>query len=257
MKRVLTATIGVLVGLLAIQGQAQTQTQTPPASLPSVDQILDKNIAALGGRAAIEKLSSRVATGAMEIPDMGVSGTLQVSEKAPDKSLTIVELPNIGTIREGTDASGAWEENPQTGVRDKAGAELADARRAATFNPELKMKTLYKTLVVTGKETIGTRDAYAVLATPAEGTPSRMYFDAENGLLVRQQLTRDTPQGPIDVDVYLEDYREVDGVKMPFVIRQVTPQFSVVIRLSGIKHNVPLDDAIFKRPGGPAFAALR
>ena len=253
MKHLLTATIVVLVGLLAVQGQAQT----PSASLPTVDQILDKNIAGLGGRAALEKISSRVATGSMEIPDVGVSGTLQVSEKAPDKSLTIVELPGVGTIREGTDASGAWEETPQTGLRDKAGTELADARRAATFNPELKMKTLYKTLVVTGKEAIGTREAYAVLATPEVGTPTRMYFDVENGLIVRQQLTRETPQGPVDVDVYLEDYRDVDGLKMPFMIRQVTPQFSVVIRLTEVKHNVPLDDAIFKRPGVPAFAALR
>jgi hypothetical protein len=249
MKRVFAATVVVGVGLLAARGLAQT-----PAALPTVDQVLEKNITALGGRAAIEKITSRVAKGTMEIPDAGISGSLQISEKAPDKSLAVIELSGMGTIREGTDAAGAWEENPQTGLRDKTGSELADARRGATFNPELKMKTIYKTLAVTGMEKAGTRDAYVVLATPAEGSPTRMYFDAENGLMLRQQVTRDTPQGPVDVDVYLEDYREVDGIKQPFTVRQITAQFSILIRLTEITHNVALDDAIFKRPGAPLAA---
>jgi hypothetical protein len=52
------------------------------------------------------------------------------------------------------------------------------------------------------------------------------------------------------VDVYLEDVRDVAGIKQPFVVRQVTQQFTIVFRLSEVKYNVPLDDAIFKRPGG-------
>jgi hypothetical protein len=67
--------------------------------------------------------------------------------------------------------------------------------------------------------------------------------------MVRQSMTRETPQGPMDVDDYLEDVREVEGIKQPFVVRQVTQQFTIVFRLSEIKYNVPLDDAMFKRPG--------
>ncbi len=244
MKRVFAVAVVAVVGLVAVRGFAQSQT----AALPNVDQVLEKYVTAIGGRAALEKNSSRVSKGTIEIPDAGLTGTVQVSEKAPDKSLTVVELPGM-LIREGADASGAWQDDPQSGLMDKTGNELADARRGAIFNAELKMKTLYQTVVVTGQEQVGLRPAYAVLATPAEGTPTRMYFDAETGLLVRQTSTRDTPQGPIDVDVFLEDYRDVDGVKQPHTIRQVTSMFTMVIRLTEIKHNVPLDDAIFKRPG--------
>jgi hypothetical protein len=245
MKRVLAVTVVFLAGFVAVRGFAQTQA----AALPSTDQILEKYVTALGGRAAMEKHSSRVSKGTIEISEAGLSGTFQVSEKAPDKSLTVMDLPGLGLVREGADASGAWEESPQAGLRDKAGSELADARRSATFNADLKMPALYKTLTVTGKEKVGLRDVYAVLATPADGTPTRMYFDAETGLIVRQGMTRDTPQGPIDIDVFLEDYRDVDGVKLPFTIRQVTQTFTMVIRLTDVKHNVALDDAIFKRPG--------
>ena len=148
-------------------------------------------------------------------------------------------------------SNGAWSEEPQSGVRDKAGSERADAIRGAVFSAELKFKTLYKTLAVVGQEPVGARPAWVILATPAEGAAVRIYFDVGTGLMVRQTVTRDTPQGPIDVDIYLEDYRDVDGVKQPFTVRQVTPMFTMVIRLTEIKHNVALDDAIFKRPGGP------
>jgi zinc protease len=247
MKRVLSLVVIALAGLVSVQALAQS----PAAAPPSADQIIQKYIIALGGRAAIEKHTSRVSKGTIEIPDAGLSGTIEVSEKAPDKALTIIQLPGVGQVREGADASGAWQEEPQTGLRDKTGNELADARRGAAFNAELKFLTLYKTLAVTGQETVGGRPTWVLLATPAEGSATHMYFDAESGLMVRQSGTRDTAQGPIDVDVFIEDYRDVDGIKQPFTVRQVTSMFTLVVRMSEIKHNVALDDAIFKRPGAP------
>jgi len=246
MKRTLLASLAALVAIVGAGSSARAQA---PA-LPSVDQILDKYVTAVGGRAALEKVTSRVSKGTMEIPDAGMSGTITISEKTPDKSLAVIEIGGMGVIRDGTDGVNSWEESPQTGLRDKTGVELADARRSATFNVELKLKTIYKTLAVTGRERVGQRDAYVVLATPAEGSPSRMFFDVETGLMVRQSMTRESPQGPVDVDVYLEDVRVVDGIKQPFVVRQVTQQFTIVFRLTEIKYNVPLDDAMFKRPGG-------
>jgi len=234
----------VVAGLMADRGFAQSQS----AALPTVDQVLDKFTDAVGGRAALEKHSSRVSKGMVEVLDVGLIGSVLVSEKAPDKVLTIVEMLGM-VMREGADASGAWEDDLQNGVTDKTGLELADARRGATFNAELKMKSLYQTIVVTGQEQVGLRPAYVILATPVEGTPIRMYFDAETGLIVRKAQTRSTASGLIEIDLFLEDYRDVDGVKRPFTVRHVTPNLTTVIRFTEIKHDVPLDDAIFKRPG--------
>jgi hypothetical protein len=238
------ATTLIVFGCVGAPLRAQT-----PAATPTVDQVIEKHVTAIGGRATLEKLTSRVSTGTIEIPDAGLSGTIQISEKAPDKSLTIAELPGVGLIRDGVSPAGAWEETPQTGLREKTGAELADAKRGATFNAELKLKTLYKTVELVGKERVGTFDTYVLNVIPAEGAGSKMYFDAATGLLMRQTTTRDTAQGPIDVDVYFEDYRAVQGVKMPFTIRQVTAQFTLLIKISDVKLNVSLDDAIFRKPG--------
>jgi hypothetical protein len=196
----------------------------------------------------MEKITSRTGKGSIEIPDAGMSGSIQVYEKAPNMNAVVIDLGGM-MIRQAFDGTIAWEDNPQTGMTEKTGSELADAKREATFNPELKMKQLYPKMTVRGKEKVGTADAWVLDAVPADGKPVVFYLDAESGLPLRMDATRDTPQGPIAVQAYLEDYRVVDGMKVAFVLRQVTPMFTMVMRLTEVKHNVTLDDKMFKKPG--------
>ena len=241
---VLAASLGVCFVLTAI-----VQAGPQAAGQPTVDQLIDKAIAALGGRAAMEKITSRTGIGTIEIPDANMSGTVKTFEKAPNMSAVLIDLGGM-QIRQGFDGAVAWEEDPQQGLRVKAGVELAEAKREATFNPELKMKELYPKMTVRGKEKVGAAEAWAVDAVPAEGKPVVFYFDAAPGLPLRMDATRDTPQGSVDVQAYLEDYRVVDGVKVPHVMRQVTSMFTMTMRLTEVKHNVTLDDKMFKKPGG-------
>jgi outer membrane lipoprotein-sorting protein len=233
----------VSISAVAAAG-AHARAQT--ASLPTIDQILEKYVTGAGGRAAIEKITSIDGKGTIDIPDVGVSGTVELIQKAPDKALTIVDLAGIGQQREGFDGTTGWSDDPQNGFRQKSGIELAEAKRGATFGRELKMKTLYPTLVVKGREKVGDSDAYFVEGTPAEGSPVKLYFDVATGLLVRQVATRQMPQGPLEVEVTFSDFRAVDGVKRPFTISQATSMFTATIHLTEVKQNVPIDDAIFK-----------
>ena len=248
MKRIARAVIAASLGVcFALTANVQAGPQA--AGQPTVDQIIEKAITALGGRAAMEKITSRTGTGTIEVPDANMSGSVKTFEKAPNMSAVLIDLGGM-QIRQGFDGAVAWEEDPQQGLRVKAGVELAEAKREATFNPELKMKELYPKMTVRGKATVGTAEAWAIDAVPSEGKPVVFYFDAASGLPLRMDATRDTPQGAIDVQAYLEDYRVVDGVKVPHVLRQVTPMFTMTMRLSEVKHNVTLDDKMFKKPGG-------
>ena len=245
MKRLTGIALLVVTGLVASLS-AQTPAQT--GALPTVDQVIDKYVAAVGGQAAFEKITSRVAVGTIEIPDAGMSGTVRISEKAPNKALVQVEVAGMA-IREGSDGVVAWDDNPQTGIREKQGTELAEAKRGTTFNLEIKLKTLYPKMTVTGRETVNGKATIVVNAVPADGAPAKFYFDADSGLLLKQSSTRETAQGPMSFDNFYDDYRTVDGIKQSFTIRQVTSAFSSIIKIIDMKHNVPLDDAIFKKPG--------
>jgi hypothetical protein len=246
MKRILA--IAVLTLLASVSALAQSAEKKPDAAMPTTDQILDKYVQALGGKAAIEKHTSRVTKGVMEIPTFGLSGTMETYEKAPNKSLLIITIGGFGEIKEGFDGTMAWADHPQTGLRDKTGGELADTKLEADFYRPLRLKALYPKMMVKGKEKVGEREAYVIEATPAAGSTEKWYFDTQTGLLIRSDAERETPEGKMAFETHFEDYKEVDGIKAPFTLRISNPAVSIVAKLQEVKHNVEIEDAKFNKP---------
>jgi zinc protease len=245
MKRTLTTLILCSFIVVAAFGQAVTPK---PADLPTPDQILDKYVQTLGGKAAMEKITSTASKGTFEIPAFGATGSAEVWEKAPNKTALKLDIPGFGLVLEGFNGTVAWSQDPQSGLREKTGAELAATKLDADFYKPLRLKQLYPKIVVKGKEKVGDKDAYVLTATPAEGTAETWYFDATSGLLIRMDLERESPQGKMAVQVFQEDYKEVDGIKIPHTMRQVTSAFTIIIKLAEVKHNVAIEEAKFNNP---------
>jgi outer membrane lipoprotein-sorting protein len=244
--------IPVAVVALAQQKPAD-QAAKPPAAmpaqaLPTVDQILDKYVQALGGKAAMEGITSTVSKGTFEIPAFGASGSAEIWTKAPNKTAIRLDIPGFGIVQEGFNGTVAWAQEPQSGLREKTGAELASTKLDADFYKPLRLKQLYPKITVKGTEKVGDKDAYVLEATPAEGAVETWYFDAASGLLARIDAERESPQGKAAIQNYLEDYRDVGGVKEPFTNRIVSPAFTIIIKLDDVKHNVPVDDTKFNKP---------
>lgn len=246
MKRIMS----VILLSLAVAGAASAQETKPkPAdAMPTADQIIEKYVQALGGKAALEKINSRTSKASFDIPAMGANGTAEIYEKAPNKTLAIITIPGYGVIREAYDGKVAWAEDPSTGIREKSGTEFADAKNEAEFHRALKLKQLFPTMTVKGKEKVGEREAYLIEAKPAEGSMEKWYFDTQTGLLIRQDAERESPQGKVPTETYLEDYREVDGIKIPHITRVSNPMFVISIKTEEVKHNVPVEDAKFAKP---------
>jgi hypothetical protein len=83
----------------------------------------------------------------------------------------------------------------------------------------------------------------------------RLYFDAENGLLLRRISYTRTMIGVIPEQMDFQDYRDVEGVKLPFtiVLASVDPSNPVSTRkFDEIKLNPPIDDSKFNMPPKPA-----
>ncbi len=260
MKRFLSLLLVLAVFALPVYAQeptAKPEAKAPeakapeaavPEALPSIDQILDKLIEGAGGKAAIEKITSRQVTGDFEIAAFNLNGTLKAYAKAPNKNYSAADVPGFGLITRGYDGKIAWEQDPNSGLREITGPELAARKRDADIHGELHMKELFSKLTVKSKEKVGEKEAYLVEATPAEGSPEKLYFDVKSGLLIRHDAERESAQGVIAIETYLEDYRDVDGVKVPFTIRQVNPAFSMTIKMTEVKQNVEIDDAKFAKP---------
>lgn len=257
MKQVITVAIlciAVMGTALAQQKPADQaakpadQTAKPAEATPAIDQILEKYVQALGGKAAIEKFTSTASKGTFEIAAFGASGTAEIWEKAPNKNALRLDIPGFGIVEEGFNGTVAWSKDPQSGLREKTGMELAATKLDAEFYKAIKLKALYPKITVKGKEKVGDKDAYVLEATPAEGPVETWYFDVASGLLVRTDTERESPQGKTAVQSFLEDYRDVDGVKSPFMLRNVTPAFTIVIKLEEVKRNVAVDETKFNKP---------
>ena len=224
------------------------ETKTPAVKMPTAQEILAKYVQAIGGRANHEKTKSRLTKGSVDIPAAGIKGTFENYSAAPGKSVNKVMLPGIGDIIEGFDGTTAWSINPIQGNRDKQGEELAQNKITYNFYREINLDKLYPKMELKGMEKVGDKDAYVIVGTPDNLPSETFYFDAKSGLLLRQDITVVSPEGKIPTKTFFEDVREVDGVKIPFKIRSILPQFEIIITASEVKNNVTVEDAMFVKP---------
>lgn len=243
-----------LAGPSAIRAQSTAPSggQSAPAAAPAlpqkVDPILDRYGRAIGGRAAWEKLTSQVMMGTIQIPSMNLSGTIMIHQKAPDKFMSAVII-NGAAFQQGFDGIQGWTNDPKNGLREQTGPELAEAKRGADFLHAFKMGRVYTKIVVAGEEKIGERDTWVLEATaPEGGDPTRMYFDTHSGLLLRVISQNHDADGVTPLREDFDDYREVDGVKVPFEWRETNGDTTYTLTFSEVHHDVELSDSEFARP---------
>ncbi|HEX4074230.1 MAG TPA: hypothetical protein VHX49_02410 [Candidatus Acidoferrales bacterium] len=234
--------------ILAAVSYAQAPPQNSPApQLPSVEQILNHYLDAAGGRSAWLRLTSRVTMGTIDVSAQNLSGTIELREKAPDRILSEIRISGV-LFRQGFDGTVGWSDDPQNGLHEQTGVELAEARRDADFYHPLDLKKLYTRLTVVDLEKVNDRDAYKVEAEVPDDVPDEIYFDVASGLPARVLNHRHTPQGVIDFVEDFDDYREVDGIKRPYTIREATGDTILTIHVTEVRHNVLLDDSVFTMP---------
>ena len=254
------------VAALCAAGLSAAQTAPAPAPapaaqsagaaepLPSASAIIGKYVEAIGGKAAWEKLTSRVSKGTFDMEQMGGEATEEIDSEAPNKQYTLTESPTF-VVKRGFNGTVGWEDLPQTGLQQLSGDELASMKRFSDFYFPIKLEEYYPKMTVKGRVSEGGHSAYEIEATPAEGGPEQLYFDADSGLLLRHSLEIDGPNGKTPFDSTFEDYRTVDGIKLPFVVKQSMGDYAWTIKLTDVKHNVPIDESKFNMPKEDSTAA--
>ncbi len=249
MKRIAIAII-VLGAIGFAVGRTMWRAPVTRAQAPTVAGILEHYENALGGRAAIQRATTRISKGTIEVAGYDGVGIAESYAKAPNKYLSTVELPKVGVFKHSFDGTSGWvsDPNPKKGLTDMTGEDLLSMKRASEFYQAIKLAEIYPNLKLVGQENVAGRPAYEIDADPRDGTIRRMYFDVESGLMVRNDEELDTPDGRASTLSYFEDYRDVQGVKHPFTIRQIQGETEATIHLTQIIINQPVDDAMFLKP---------
>jgi len=244
------ARIVAIVGVAVLVGA--------PALAQTADEVIEKHIAASGGRAAYGKITSRTAAGTITVttPIGDLSGTIEVFSKKPNKSRTLIklDLTAVGagqmTSDQRFDGTTGYVMDTLQGDRTIEGSQL-DAMKNGSFpSPLLTYKEMGATLTMDERAKVGGKDAYVLKMTPKAGPSIRLFIDADSFMLVRTAVTLNVPQlgGDIEQVVDFSDFRDVDGIKIPFVTKSTNPAQTVTATMMSVKHNTDLDDSSFSKP---------
>jgi hypothetical protein len=231
------------------------------ASAQTADDVVEKYLAAIGGRAALGKVTSRSTTGTITLttPAGEISGPIEVLNQTPNKARTLIKLDLSAfgagpmTVDQRFDGKTGYVIDTLQGNRDITGNQLDNMRNSSFPNPLLTYKESGATIKLSGNEKVGDKDAIVLIVEPASGSVVRQYFDASSFLLVKAVMKVDVPQmgGDVEQTTEFSDYRDVDGVKIPFSLKSSSSVQSFVVAVSKVEHNVPVDEKLFSKPPAP------
>jgi photosynthetic reaction center cytochrome c subunit len=129
--------------------------------------------------------------------------------------------------------------------------EIAGARLDADLHFPAGVKTLASKWMVSPGEKIDGHDTIQVVGRAEGRPPLKLFFDAQTGLLLRLVRYNETPLGRLPTQIDYSDYREADGVKVPYRWALARPGNRFTIQVEELHQNVPVDEAKFTPPSPP------
>jgi photosynthetic reaction center cytochrome c subunit len=255
------------VGLLIVADETMAMMTAPPEpaaeatkaaetpALPSADQLIDNYLKALGGQAAIQKISTRVEKGTITAAG-GRKFPVETFSKVPNQQVSVMHFPN-GDSTTVYDGHAGWLGFPGRPPHEMGGADLYAAELDSAVVFPAGIKQLFSQLKVEKKSKVGDHEAYVVSAM-RDGQPAvELYFDEQSGLLLRQVRYAESPVGLYPTQIDYSDYRNTDGVQVPFRRTTARPAGGSTLQVDEVKQNVPIDDGKFAKPAAPAPPAAK
>jgi outer membrane lipoprotein-sorting protein len=246
------ALLPILLSLVLVPAAART------ARAQTADDIIEKHLAAIGGRDALSKITSRRSTATVVVATAqgDIPGTAEFTSKAPNKSRVLIELdltamgaPDKMVIDQKFDGTTGVALNSMQGEAELSVNQIDNMRNNVFPTSLLTYKALGMKMELLPKEQVNGKDAFVIRATPKAGSATKLYFDAASYMLVKSVATINAPTMGGDVEQTSEqsDFRKVDGITLPFQVVRSDPNQTFTIKFTKIEHNVTIDDKIFSR----------
>ena len=219
------------------------------AQLPSASSILDRHLAAIGGRDALLSHYSTHATGILSMPGAAVAGAIEFYGAAPNRSLVRFSFPGVGEVLEGFDGTHGWTVSPMTGPIFLEGRQLEQKKFDSEFNSEVRSGSRYQSLTTLDEVDFEGRRCYKVRLVRKAGGEDVEFYDVATGLKAGGITTRETDLGTVPAALVLTDYRKFGNVLQPTTVRTQLGGLQQVIKITSIAYDrVPA--SVFELPPG-------
>ena len=239
----------------------EVEIRRQAADAPSVDQVFDKYLQAVGGAQKAAAVTSIVFKGTYAgyaEPKASVDIYVKAPNQRASYQRAMIVHTDAGDRTTTFDGSNGWMAAPSMDkpfpVIRYTGGDLDGVRLDAMLSLPSGINQAI-TRPVVGSTSIDDKDVTVVQGTANGGRSSvKLYFDKQSGLLVRQVRYADTIIGRVPVQVDYSDYRDVAGagVKLPFHIVTTWTDGKSDVVLTSAQTNIAIDAAKFNQPSPPA-----
>ena len=225
---------------------------TLPAAAQTVDEIIAKSIEARGGEAKLRAVKTVRMTGKIEVgPGMVAPATLVFKRPGMVRQEFTVQGMTAIVAYDGKDG---WDVMPFQGKKDAEPMAADDVKemedQADLDGPLMDYKAKGNTVEYLGKEKVEGSDAYKLKVTRKNGNAETAFIDADSGLEVKTVSKRKVHGNEQEVESTYSDFRNVDGLIIPFSIEQGavgSPQ-KQKITIDKVEINPELADGQFHMP---------
>jgi outer membrane lipoprotein-sorting protein len=247
LRSVLASSV-VLVLLAAAGAYAQAPAAAP---LPTVDDLIAKNLQAKGGAAKWQSVNSVKMTGKMTA--QGTEMPLTVYAMRPNFNRQEITMP-AGKAIQAFDGTTAWVVNPMLGIQTPQAvpgpaAELA--KNSADFDGALiNYKAKGNDIALVGKEQLEGKDVYHLKVTTKGGPVQHYLLDAESGIELRMSAEVELGSGQKQtLTTAMSNYKQVEGIMIPHTVTQTAGDRTLLQwTITTVEFNAVPDDSIFRLP---------
>ena len=213
------------------------------AQAQTVDDIINKHIAALGGKENLKKIQNVVMEGSLTVQGAEISVTVtQVNNKLARQDISVAGMNGFDFL---TDKEG-WSYMPFQGMQ-KPEPKTADEVKESQSDldvagPLVDYAAKGHKVELLGKEDVEGTECYKIKVNLAGGKEQTFFIDPTSNLIVRQKEKRKFNGQESEMTTDFSDYKDVEGVKMAY---SITQQFGTIL-ISSIKVNQVIADNLYK-----------
>jgi hypothetical protein len=222
----------------------------------SVDDIIARNMEAMGGRRSIEAVQAVEVSLHVSNPKFEVDGVYRAAR--PGRMRIDITADGKHVFTEAFDGEKGWQWQEGKEQKETGESPTAALRHGVELPGNLfglhELAQRGHRIELSGREKIDGVEYYALRVTLADGYETSLFVDPQTWRITRRRDVRalhpDIDPLPTTIEVRKSDFRQIAGVWFAFVSEDVDLKTGKVIentRVQGIKVNPPIDAAIFSK----------
>jgi CubicO group peptidase (beta-lactamase class C family) len=206
-------------------------------SLPSVDDVFTRIIAAYGGERNIRRHAQMTVHAQKAFENQGVQSDLVILSSAPDsrsedEAWTAAGKP-IGRVRSYFDGKRGGQETTFGQDQVYTGDDLEQARRKSARHPVLDARRLYSQIVVDRRENLDGEETLVLKLVPKNGAANFLFVSSRTSLILKEQTEGESTT--------FSDHRNIDGEIVPFrmTIQDSLGESTILVQTVSFKSEIP------------------